>query len=111
MSAAITAMPVCAPLSTSVTLASGPPKSTSAETRVPVAPTGMPASSFTGASTGLLLASSTGASLMAVTMMVSVRLSASDVIVPDRPGSRPVLPPSSMPTVRLTLAVAFACVV
>ncbi|MNJ14516.1 hypothetical protein D3C77_87420 [compost metagenome] len=51
-----------------------------------------------------------GASLIAVTARVSVVLLASEVPVPELPGSMPVLPPSSMATVRVTLATELAAV-
>ncbi|MCY1271194.1 hypothetical protein D9M68_247840 [compost metagenome] len=53
----------------------------------------------------------TGASLTAATARVRVVASASLLPVPDRPGSLPVLPPSSMATVSVTLAVALLAVV
>src|SRR4051794_36719262 len=70
----VNAMPVTAP-STSLTLSSPPAgglRSTRLETRVPTAPTGAPASSACDASTGDLLASNTGASFTAVTVIAPV---------------------------------------
>ena len=68
ISALTTAIPVCAPLSTSLTLANGPLKSTRADTRVPLPTPGAGASSSMPANAGLLLASSTGASLTLLTV-------------------------------------------
>src|SRR3954463_16000564 len=72
----VSAMPVTA-LSTSLTLSSPPAgglRSTRLDTSVPTAPTGAPASSACDASTGDLLASSTGASFTGETLTVAVAL-------------------------------------
>src|SRR5438046_2782086 len=68
-------MPRRAPESGSVTLSTWPAgaaKSTRFDTGVPAAPEGTPASSFSAVSAGLLVLSRTGASLTAVTSMVTV---------------------------------------
>ena len=85
VSAAVIAMPVRAPASTSVTLSRPPAgglRSTSADTRVPTAPTGAPASSFTAVSAGAAAALSTGASLTAVTTMLAVSVAVEKAVVP-----------------------------
>src|SRR4029078_9384991 len=69
VSAAVIATPSSAPASGSVTLSTWPAglaKSTRLETRVPTAPDGAPASSFTEVSVGVLLALSVGATLAKV---------------------------------------------
>ena len=74
---AVIATPVSAPLSASVTLSRPPAggfRLTSADTNVPTAPTGAPASSFTAATTGDATALSTGASLVPVIVTFTVRL-------------------------------------
>ena len=68
-------MPVSAPASASVTLSTcpdGTAKSTRAETSVPTAPDGAPASSSTAFPAGVFVASTTGASLTAATLTVTV---------------------------------------
>src|SRR4051812_37120658 len=84
VSAAVTAMPSSGAESTSVTLSTWPDgeaKSTRADTGVPTAPTGGPASSFSAVRTGNFDASSTGASLTALTVMETV--AAAESIVPS----------------------------
>ena len=79
VSAPITAMPVDAPGSASPTLSSPPGvalASASADTGVPAAPAGEPRSSGCAVITGVFEASSTGASLTAVTASDAVSLSA-----------------------------------
>ena len=71
VSAALTATPKSAPRLGSVTLSTWPAgraKSTRLETNVPTAPTGAPASSLIAVSTGLLLASRTGAVFAGITV-------------------------------------------
>ena len=84
VSAAVTAIPSNAPLSTSLTLSTcpaGEAKSTRAETSVPTAPEGAPESSFWAVKAGLLVLSNTGASLTALTVMVAT------TVLPPRPAS------------------------
>ena len=78
-------MPSSAPLSTSVTLSTWPAgraKSTRVETSVPTAPEGAPESSFWAARVGLLVLSSTGASLTAVTVRLAVSVAVENAVVP-----------------------------
>ena len=85
VSAALTATPKSAPRLGSVTLSTWPAgraKSTRLETNVPTAPTGAPASSLIAVSTGLLLASSTGASLTAFTVRAAVSVAVEKAVVP-----------------------------
>ena len=84
VSAAVTAMPSSAPLSTSVTLSTcpaGDAKSTSVDTSVPTAPDRCAESSPWAVSVGLLLLANTGASLTALTVIVA------STVLPPRPAS------------------------
>ena len=89
VSAAVTAMPVRAPLSGSVTLSSPPAgeeRSTSDATRVPTAPTGVPASSRMGSRVGLRVPSRSGAVFALIRAMASIS---------SPPAERPTLVPRS----------------
>lgn len=98
VSAAVTAMPVMAPGSGSVTLSrplGGGLRSTSALTSVPTAPLGGPASSATG-SRATLVSTSAGAALATVTVSALPPLQAlfaSSLSATTAPGSAAHVPP------------------
>ena len=73
-----------APLSTSLTLSTrrGKAKSTRAEISVPAAPEGYAGISFIGDRVGLLVLSSTGASLTAVTVRLAVSVAVENAVMP-----------------------------